>query len=67
MLNNTRGIHELNESVEKNVQDIDGLKENVIAVEEELERVKKLLEQLQRMNGNNGNGNGDNTLLMSEI
>ena len=70
LLNNTRCINELNETTEKNGQDIDLLKESYESVNSQIDKIKKLIDQLQKAVGNsNGNNskNNDNNQLLNEI
>lgn len=70
LLNNTRCINELNETTEKNGQEIDLLKENYEGVNSQIDKIKKLIDQLQKAVGNsNGNNskNNDNNQLLNEI
>lgn len=70
LLNNTRCINELNETTEKNGQDIDLLKENYEGINSQIDKIKKLIDQLQKAVGNsNGNNskNNDNNQLVNEI
>ena len=70
LLNNTRCINELNETTEKNGQEIDLLKENYEGVNSQIDKIKKLIDQLQKAVGNsNGNNskNSDNNQLLNEI
>lgn len=70
LLNNTRCINELNETTEKNGQDIDSLKENYEGINSQIDKIKRLIDQLQKAVGNsNGNNskNSDNNQILNEI